>query len=91
MAGPVCILSKPDPTAVKEGDIIVMEYADPGWTPLFPRASGIIMEVGGLMCHAAVVARELGIPAVFGIPNVTAILENGQHVKVDGTKGTVTL
>ena len=90
-AGPVCVLSKPDPTAVKEGDIIVMEYADPGWTPLFPRASGIIMEVGGLMCHAAVVARELGIPAVFGIPNVTAILENGQHVKVDGTKGTVTL
>ena len=90
-AGPVCVLSEPDPTAVKEGDIIVMEYADPGWTPLFPRASGIIMEVGGLMCHAAVVVRELGIPAVFGIPNVTAILENGQHVKVDGTKGTVTL
>ncbi len=90
-AGPVCVISEPDPTAVKEGDIIVMEYADPGWTALFPRASGIIMEVGGLMCHAAVVVRELGIPAVFGIPNVTAILENGQHVKVDGTKGTVTL
>ncbi len=90
-AGPVCVLSEPDPTAVKEGDIIVMEYADPGWTPLFPRASGIVMEVGGLMCHAAVVARELGIPAVFGIPNATCILENGQHVKVDGTKGIVTL
>ena len=90
-AGPVCVLSEPDPTAVKEGDIIVMEYADPGWTPLFPQASGIVMEVGGLMCHAAVVARELGIPAVFGIPNATAILENGQHVKVDGVKGTVTL
>jgi phosphohistidine swiveling domain-containing protein len=90
-AGPVCVLSEPDPTAVKEGDIIVMEYADPGWTPLFPRASGIVMEVGGLMCHAAVVARELGIPAVFGIPNATAILENGQHVKVDGTKGIITL
>jgi pyruvate,water dikinase len=85
------VLSEPDPTAVKEGDIIVMEYADPGWTPLFPQASGIVMEVGGLMCHAAVVARELGIPAVFGIPNATAILENGQHVKVDGVKGTVTL
>ena len=90
-AGPVCILSEPDPTSVKDGDIIVMEYADPGWTPLFPQASGIIMEVGGLMCHAAVVARELGVPAVFGIPNVTAILENGQHVKVDGTRGTVIL
>ena len=90
-AGPVCVLSEPDPTAMNEGDIIVMEYADPGWTPLFPRASGIVMEVGGLMCHAAVVARELGIPAVFGIPNATAILKSGQHVKVDGTKGIVTL
>jgi phosphohistidine swiveling domain-containing protein len=88
-AGPVCILSEPDPTAMKEGDIIVMEYADPGWTPLFPRASGIVMEVGGLMCHAAVVARELGIPAVFGIPHATAILKSGQYVKVDGTKGIV--
>jgi phosphohistidine swiveling domain-containing protein len=89
--GPVCVLCEPDPTAVKEGDIIVMEYADPGWTPLFPRASGIVMEVGGLMCHAAVVARELGIPAVFGIPKATAFLEDGQQVKVDGTKGTVTV
>ena len=90
-AGPVCILSEPNPAAMKGGDIIVMGYADPGWTPLFPQASGIVMEVGGLICHAAVVARELGIPAVFGIRNATAILENGQHVKVDGTKGTVTL
>jgi phosphohistidine swiveling domain-containing protein len=89
--GPVCVLSEPDPTAVQDGDIIVMEYADPGWTPLFPRAAGIVMEVGGLMCHAAVVARELGIPAVFGIPKATAFLENGQQVKVDGTKGIVTV
>jgi len=90
-AGPVCVLSEPDPAAMKEGDIMVTKYADPGWTPLFPRASGIVMEVGGLMCHAAIVARELGIPAVFGIPNATGILKNGQHVKVDGTKGVVTL
>ena len=90
-AGPVCVLSEPDPAAIRQGDIIVMGYADPGWTPLFPHASGIVMEVGGLMCHAAIVARELGIPAVFGIPHATAILENGQHVTVDGTKGTVTL
>jgi pyruvate,water dikinase len=90
-AGPVRVLFEPDPSSVEEGDIIVMEYADPGWTPLFPRASGIIMEVGGLMCHAAVVARELGIPAVFGIAHATRTLKNGQHVKVDGTSGTVTL
>jgi phosphohistidine swiveling domain-containing protein len=87
--GPVCVLAEPDPAAVKEGNIIVMKYADPGWTPLFPRAAGIVMEVGGLMCHAAVVARELGIPAVFGIPNATALLENGQHISVDGTRGIV--
>jgi pyruvate,water dikinase len=90
-AGPVRVLFEPDPSAVEEGDIIVMEYADPGWTPLFPRASAIVMEVGGLMCHAAVVARELGIPAVFGIAHATRTLKNGQHVKVDGTSGTVTL
>jgi pyruvate,water dikinase len=90
-AGPVRVLFEPDPSAVEEGDIIVMEYADPGWTPLFPRASAIIMEVGGLMCHAAVVARELGIPAVFGIAHATRTLKNGQHVKVDGTSGIVTL
>jgi pyruvate,water dikinase len=90
-AGPVRVLLEPDPSAVEEGDIIVMEYADPGWTPLFPQASAIIMEVGGLMCHAAVVARELGIPAVFGIAHATSTLKNGQHVKVDGTNGIVTL
>ena len=89
--GPVCVLSEPDPTALRQGDIIVMGYADPGWTPLFPHASGIVMEVGGLMCHAAIVARELGIPAVFGIPHATTMLENGQHVTVDGAKGTVTI
>jgi phosphoenolpyruvate synthase/pyruvate phosphate dikinase len=88
-AGHVCVLSQPEPTAIRQGDIIVMKYADPGWTPLFPHASGIVMEVGGMMCHAAIVARELGIPAVFGIPHATAIPENGQHVTVDGTKGTV--
>jgi pyruvate,water dikinase len=87
--GSVRIIYEPDPTPIKEGDIIVMEYADPGWTPLFPRASGVIMEVGGLMCHAAVVARELGIPAVFGIPNATTLLKNGQQIKLDGTKGMV--
>lgn len=88
-AGPVRILTEPDPSLVQEGDIIVMEYADPGWTPLFPLASGIVMEVGGLMCHAAVVARELGIPAGFGITDAAAILKNGQQVKINGTEGTV--
>jgi pyruvate,water dikinase len=89
-SGPVRILTEPDPRAMAEGDVIVMEFADPGWTPLFPRAAGVVMEVGGLMCHAAVVARELGIPAVFGVGGATRVLRNGQPVTVDGTQGTVT-
>lgn len=88
--GPVRLLTEPDPKAMADGDVIVMQFADPGWTPLFPRAAAIIMEVGGLMCHAAVVARELGIPAVFGVSGATSVLRNGQAVTVDGTQGTVT-
>ena len=75
---------------MSDGDIIVMEFADPGWTPLFPRASAVVMEIGGLMCHAAVVAREMGIPAVFGVHDATNLLADGQHVEVDGTLGTIT-
>jgi phosphohistidine swiveling domain-containing protein len=88
--GPVRLLTEPDPKAMADGDVIVMEFADPGWTPLFPRAAAIVMEVGGLMCHAAVVARELGIPAVFGVSGATRALRNGHAVTVDGTRGTVT-
>lgn len=88
-SGPVRILKGPDPQAMCEGDVIVMEFADPGWTPLFPRAAAVVMEVGGLMCHAAVVAREMGIPAVFGVSDATRILTDSQRVTVDGTLGTV--
>jgi pyruvate,water dikinase len=73
-----------------DGDVIVMEFADPGWTPLFPRAAAVVMEVGGAMCHAAVIARELGIPAVFGVSAATARLKDGERVVVDGSAGTVT-
>jgi pyruvate,water dikinase len=69
--------------------VLVLEYADPGWTPLFPRAAAVVMEVGGVMCHAAVVARELGLPAVFGVREATSRLRDGQLVEVDGDAGTV--
>jgi pyruvate,water dikinase len=69
---------------------LVVEFADPGWTPLFPRAAAVVMEVGGMMCHAAVVARELGVPAVFGVADATTLLREGTRVTVDGDKGTVT-
>lgn len=90
-SGPVRVLREPDPKAMSDGDAIVVEFADPGWTPLFPRACAVVMEVGGAMCHAAVIARELGIPAVFGVTGATAILKDGQRVRVDGDLGTVTL
>jgi pyruvate,water dikinase len=89
-SGPVRVLREPDPRAMADGDVIVMVFADPGWTPLFPRAAAVVMEVGGAMCHAAVIARELGIPAVFGVTDATTLLEDGERVVVDGTAGTVT-
>jgi len=88
--GRVRVLRAPDPSAMEDGDVLVVEFADPGWTPLFPRAAALVMEVGGLMCHAAVVARELGVPAVFGVPRATERLQDGQVVRVDGEAGTVT-
>ena len=88
-SGPVRRLSTPDPAAMTDGDVLVLVFADPGWTPLFPRAAAVVMEVGGLMCHAAVVARELGVPAVFGVRNATRTFSDGERVVVDGGAGTV--
>jgi pyruvate,water dikinase len=87
--GPVQVLAEPDPRRLSDGDVLVARFADPGWTPLFPAAAALVMEVGGLMCHAAVVARELGIPSVFGVPGATSELRDGWIVEVDGTAGTV--
>jgi pyruvate,water dikinase len=89
-SGPVRILDTPDPRSLREGEVLVVRFADPGWTPLFSRAAALVMEVGGVMCHAAVVARELGLPAVFGVRGATRALEDGCHVTVDGIHGTVT-
>jgi pyruvate,water dikinase len=89
-SGPVRILDTPDPGSLREGEVLVVRFADPGWTPLFPRAAALVMEVGGVMCHAAVVARELGLPAVFGVRGATDALEAGCRVTVDGINGTVT-
>jgi pyruvate,water dikinase len=87
--GPVVVLETPDPARLPQGAVLVVEFADPGWTPLFPRASALVMEVGGAMCHAAVIARELGIPAVFGVAGARSALKDGDRVVVDGDAGTV--
>ena len=74
---------------LEKGEILVAPYTDPAWTPLFPLASGLVTEVGGLMTHGAVVAREYGIPAVVSVPAATSRIETGQRIRVDGTRGFV--
>ena len=71
------------------GEILVARAADPGWTPLFLNAKGIILEIGGALQHGAVVAREYGIPCVSGVDDVTSRLRDGQLVEVDGSNGVV--
>ncbi|MGV8967232.1 MAG: PEP/pyruvate-binding domain-containing protein [Cellulomonas sp.] len=75
---------------VRPGDILVCPWTDPGWTPLLRIAGGVVTETGGVLSHAAIVAREQRIPAVLGIPNVTTTLPDGTTVTIDGTAGTVT-
>ena len=76
---------------VRAGDILVVPRTDPGWTPVFRKIGGLITETGGLLSHGAVVSREYGIPAVTNIHNACRIFKTGQTVKIDGSKGTVTV
>ncbi|MBE0432486.1 hypothetical protein IBX73_03350 [candidate division WOR-3 bacterium] len=75
---------------LKPGEILVTHHADPGWTPLFTIASGIVIEVGGVICHAAMVARELGIPAV-SATGATSVIPDGSLVELDADEGVVTI
>ena len=75
--------------ALQRGEILVARYTNPGWTPLFNLAGGIVIEEGGLLSHGAVVAREYGIPAVLRIEGATKIFHTGQRLRMDGSAGTV--
>ncbi|MFB4318098.1 PEP/pyruvate-binding domain-containing protein [Actinomadura sp. 21ATH] len=79
-----------DFTRARPGDIIVCPFTDPAWTPLLRIAAGVVTETGGALSHAAIVARENGIPAVLGIPGATSRLHDGGTVVIDGATGTVT-
>jgi phosphoenolpyruvate synthase/pyruvate phosphate dikinase len=72
-----------------DGDILVTTFTDPSWTPLFVSVKGLVTEVGGLMTHGAVIAREYGLPAVVGVENATKLIEDGQQIRVHGTEGYV--
>ena len=76
---------------LEPGDILVTAYTDPSWTPLFVAISGLVTEVGGLMTHGAVIAREYGLPAVVGVDRATRLIQDGQRIRVHGTDGYVEL
>lgn len=87
--GIVHVVFNPHESQLAPGEILVCPGTDPAWTPLFMAAGGLITEVGGMMTHGSVVAREYGIPAVVGVHQATTRLKNGQKIRVDGTAGKI--
>ncbi|MFH1188257.1 MAG: PEP/pyruvate-binding domain-containing protein [bacterium] len=76
---------------LETGEILVTDHTDPGWTPIFVTISGIVTNTGGLLSHAAIVAREYGLPAVVNVPNATQRIKDGEQIIVDGNTGIVTI
>ena len=74
---------------LEPGDILVTAHTDPSWTPLFVAITGLVTEVGGLMTHGAVIAREYGLPAVVGVEHATHLIQDGQRIRVNGTDGYI--
>ena len=91
VTGPVKVLHTPHEKPIKKGDVLVAYTTDPGWTPLFVNAAAVVLEVGGMLQHGAVVAREYGKPCVAGIDGVMTKLHDSQLVEVDGTAGIIRL
>ena len=88
--GRACVIkSLQDASQIEEGDILICRYTDVGWSPYFPMISGLVTEMGGLLSHGSVVARECGIPCVVNIPDATDMLHTGDIVVLNGTDGTL--
>lgn len=83
------VILKMEDAAIEAGDILVTTFTDPSWTPLFVSVKGMVTEVGGLMTHGAVIAREYGLPAVVSVENATKLIKDGQRIRVNGTEGYV--
>ncbi len=88
--GTVRVVRDPHAATLHKGDVLVAERTDPSWVMLFPAASGILVERGSLLSHAAIVAREMGIPAIVSIEGLTSWLKDGDHVEFDGATGVLT-
>jgi pyruvate,water dikinase len=91
VTGIVRVVHDPRETSLVPGEILVCRATDPAWTPLFLTAGGLVLEVGGMMTHGSVVAREYGLPAVVGVTGATRRLRTGQRVEVDGERGLITI
>jgi pyruvate,water dikinase len=88
--GPVRIVLGSEGFAdLRTGEVLVCPNTNPSWTPLFARAAAVVVDTGGLGSHAAIVAREYGVPAVMGTGTGTSVLRDGQRVRVDGSRGRV--
>jgi len=91
VTGPARVVSDPAGVSLRPGEILVAPSTDPGWTPLFLTAGGVVLETGGVNSHGAVVAREYGIPAVVGVPGVCTAIVTGRVLTIDGAAGSITL
>lgn len=89
MEGRARVILNLEDADLEDGDILVTTFTDPSWTPLFVSIKGLITEVGGLMTHGAVIAREYGLPAVVGVEDATKLIKDGQRIRVNGTEGYV--
>jgi pyruvate,water dikinase len=83
------VIFKVEDATIEEGDILVTAFTDPSWTPVFISIKGLVAEVGGMMTHGSVVAREYGLTAVVGVENATKLIKDGQRIRVNGTEGYV--
>lgn len=83
------VIFDPSSGSLEKGEILVTKFTDPGWTPFFINAKGLILEVGGLMTHGAIVAREYGIPALVGLDNATNLIKTGDYLRIDANKGYI--
>jgi pyruvate,water dikinase len=90
-SGKARVIIDPSQGGLEAGEILVAPFTDPGWTPFFPLAAAIVMDLGGMLSHGAVVAREYGIPAVVNTRLATKQIKTGQMITVDGLAGTVTI
>ena len=91
MTGKARVIARAGDDQVRPGEILVAPFTDPGWTPYFLNAAAIVMDLGGMLSHGSIVAREYGIPCVVNVGPATKIIKTGQMLRVDGARGLVTI